>query len=199
MPTDRHGMSDTAAALYRQLDAAELASVARGSILGLEDVQQEARLICWTVAIGESDFDPTRGSVRQYVMGRLWGLKKRYALGISLDGEEENDAGTVALRWLQAGSPNAGIVQGETLDRIDPLEQLIAAEEELAADGRRETRVNRLVSALPPAERTWARLVLSGAPSEGIADLIGMTRRGGRYRFDRLLQHVIDVAGNKEK
>lgn len=194
MPTDRHRLSDTAASLYMQLDAGELISVARNSILGLEDVQQEARLICWTVAIGESDFDPTRGSVRQFVMGRLWGLKKRYALGVSLDSEEENDAGTVALRWLQVAGPDARVVQGETLDRIDPLEHLIAVEEELAAEGRRESRVNRLVSALPPAERTWARLVLSGAPSERIADLIGMTRRGGRYRFARVLAKAEELS-----
>ena len=199
MPTDRHCLSDTAASLFMQLDACELISVARNSILSVEDVQQEARLICWTVAIGESDFDPARGSVRQYVMGRLWGLKKRYTPSVSLDGTEDNDAGTVALRWLQVSGPDIQAGQGETLDRIDPLERLIAAEEELATDSRRESRISRLVSALPPAERTWARLVLSGAPSERIADLIGMTRRGGRYRFERLLQRVADVAGSEEE
>ncbi|MEJ2673873.1 MAG: hypothetical protein P8011_01560 [Acidihalobacter sp.] len=188
---DCQDRNTAAAQLYAQLDESELASVARKSILALDDIKQEARLICWSIGLGQSDFDPSQGSVRQYVMGRLWGLSKRYAPGISLDDNDGGDTGLVTLYWLEAGGHAA------TQDRAGhlacPLEQLLGEEEELEAEALRCERVTRLLSSLPPAERTWARLVLSGAPSSRISEMLGFTQRGGRYRLQRLMQRIEEV------
>lgn len=182
--------------LYGELDQRELASVAGKSILSVDDVRQEARLICWSVCCGTTDYDPAQGTLRQYVMGRLWGLAKRYAPGVSYDaGHSRSDSdgdGLVALHWLDRQ-------QVDTDDRahlVSPLETLINAEIESEAERTQSRRIESLLESLPPAERSLAKLILAGATTAEIADILGITHRAGRYRLERLHDRIADEIGN---
>ena len=70
--------------LYADLDQNDLRNVAGCCSLSIEDVRQEARLLCWSIASGQCDFDPAPGTPRQYVMGRLWGITLRYQVSVRL-------------------------------------------------------------------------------------------------------------------
>lgn len=63
--------------LYAVLSQCELRNVASRAHLSLADVRQEALLRCWQIASGRSEYRADCGSVRQYVMGQLWGLAAR--------------------------------------------------------------------------------------------------------------------------
>jgi hypothetical protein len=58
--------------LYELLSQPELSSVAKVTKTEIEDVRQDAKLLCWLIATGQSKHDPAKGGVRQYVMGHLW-------------------------------------------------------------------------------------------------------------------------------
>jgi len=63
--------------LYASLSQLELRNVAARARLSVADVRQEALLWCWQVASGRSDYDVRQGTVRRYIMARLWGLAAR--------------------------------------------------------------------------------------------------------------------------
>lgn len=45
-----------------------LQKLAQKTKMALEDVEQEARLLCWSVVVGKTSFDATRGSAIAYVI-----------------------------------------------------------------------------------------------------------------------------------
>lgn len=62
------------------------------SSLELDDIKQELYLLCMEVAEGRSKYTPELGSVHDFIMGRLWGLMKRWPQSISLDeGSDETN------------------------------------------------------------------------------------------------------------
>ncbi|MBU3640962.1 hypothetical protein [Polynucleobacter sp. Fuers-14] len=62
--------------LYQSLSQLDLSRVARKARTDIDDVRQEARLLCWSIASGTSSFCREKGSQKQYIMGCLWGLAK---------------------------------------------------------------------------------------------------------------------------
>ncbi len=48
-----------------------LRKLAQRTKLALEDVEQEARLLCWSVVVGKTTYDPSRGSAIAYVISYL--------------------------------------------------------------------------------------------------------------------------------
>ena len=73
-----------AQALYDELSRVAWKFVAN-SVLDVDDIQQELYLLCQEVAEGRSAYTPELGGVEQYIMGRLWGLVKRWPDSLSLD------------------------------------------------------------------------------------------------------------------
>jgi len=114
--------------LYTELSQHELRNVAARARLSLEDVRQEALLCCWQIAIGRSDYDSHRGSVRQYLMAKLWGFATREIElpTVPLSGTDEDDGdGVPRARWGDAhSSPSVldAIIGGE--DRRDEDQRL---------------------------------------------------------------------------
>jgi len=193
----------TANEFYQGLDQRELAAVAGSCSLSVEDVQQEARLLCLMIAAGRSDHDPAVGPVRQYVMGRLWGMTLRWQAPVLLghgeggDGEEPHSPGDApwerALFERSPYTPDPGAA--------DPLQVLLAREHEReyrAACGRALAKWVEM-ERLTAGERTFLDLIIAGAPVEEIAALYGLTPRAVRYRCDRLLEKLQDARGAARK
>lgn len=59
---------------YSLLSQQDLSRVARKARVEIEDVRQEAQLLCWSMATGQSTFNAAKGSPKQYLMGCLWGF-----------------------------------------------------------------------------------------------------------------------------
>ncbi len=183
---------------FRGLDERELAAVAGSCSLSAEDVQQEARLLCCLVAAGRSDHDPAVGSVRRYVMGRLWGLTLRWQAPVRLgggtesDGEEPQSPGDAPWEWaLLERSPYA-----PDPSSADPVRVLLAREEEQAyrATGERVLSALRRTARVTEGEGTFLELIVAGTPVEEIAELYGLTPRAVRYRCDRLIEKLRDAS-----
>ena len=184
----------TAEELYRTLDPRELAAVVASCSLGMEDVRQEAWLLCLAVASGQSDYRSALGSVRQYVMGRLWGLTMRWQVpllfGHGGDPEDEEFHAPGDAPWERAlveRSPYAADPEA-----ADPLQILVAREEENAYRAACALALARWVAArrLTEGDRTFLELILGGAPIDQIAGLYGLTPRAVRYRCERLEQKI---------
>lgn len=86
LPEPKHYFSE----LYASLCQDELRNVAVAMRVDIGDVRQEAQLLCWTIASGQSKFDDEKGSPRQYIMGSLWRDADReiWAGGIRMDAED---------------------------------------------------------------------------------------------------------------
>jgi len=186
--------AQTAAELYLTLDPRELAAVVASCSLGIEDVRQEAWLLCLAVASGQSGYRSALGSVRQYVMGQLWGLTLRWQVpllfGHGGDPEDEECQAPGDAPWeraLVARSPYAADPEA-----ADPLHMLVAREEEQAYQAACANALARWVAArrLTDGDRTFLQLILGGAPIDQIAVLYGLTPRAVRYRCERLEQKI---------
>jgi hypothetical protein len=164
--------------LYTGLSEDELRNVASRARLPIEDVRQEALLRCWQIASGQSDYQPARGTVRQYVMASLWGLATR-----------EIELPTVALQAAK-GDDGEAVARARQSDMarttLSVLDAIIAEEEQRALD-------RCLESAQQSARRaydglsTTAVLLDQGISSGRIASLIGVTPQAVRQRVAREL------------
>ena len=179
-------------AMYDALDQGELRAVAGICSLTIEDVRQEARLLCWTIASGQSDYDPDQGSIRQYVMGRLWGMALRWQCPVAL-----GDNGTDGGGRMEAGD---GVRDHALLERSpyhrnpeDPLEVLLAVEEDKACRTTSEERRQRLLAMLDQGERTFLEMLMV-LPNEQIARMYDLTERAVRYRRSRLAEKLFRLA-----
>ncbi len=193
------GAVERAQAHYAGLDPHELAAVAGSCALSLEDVQQEAWIWCWRIAAGRSDHDPAQGSVRQYVMGRLWGLARRWPVSVRLGGEEEEGGESRPPgdapweRALLEMSPFAPDPEAS-----DPITVLMAREQAQSCAVAIQRKLTDWLEAkqITEGERTFLELVLAGAPVEEIAMLYGLTPRAVRYRCDRLIERLDHGSGS---
>ena len=70
--------------LYDEL-AGEAWKLAGKSSLDVEDIRQELFLLCLEVAEGRSTYTPVIGGVHGYIMGRLWGLVRRWPCSCSIE------------------------------------------------------------------------------------------------------------------
>ncbi|MHB8550714.1 MAG: hypothetical protein ACYDB8_07060 [Acidiferrobacterales bacterium] len=204
------GEAQTAEELYRTLDPRELVAVVSSCSLGLEDVRQEAWLLCLAVASGQSAYRSTLGSVRQYVMGRLWGLTLRWQVPLRFGQGEDPEDGEVYApgdapweRALVERSPYAADPEA-----ADPLHVLEVREEEEAYRAALALALARWVGTrrLTEGDRTFLELILGGAPIDQIAALYGLTPRAVRYRCERLEQKIrearcadADLAADSER
>lgn len=182
--------SQPACACYRSLDPRELAAVAGSCSLSIEDVRQEAWLLCLRAVGGDSDYSARLGSVRQYIMGRLWGLALRWQvpvrLGYSEDPDREEpqvpgDAGwerTLIERSPYSADPEAA----------DPVRLLVAREQDQEYRAAQSQLLDRRAAShgLTEGDRTFVELILGGTPIDQIAALYGLTPRAVRYRCARL-------------
>lgn len=167
--------------LYLQLNQNDLARVAACCSLSVEDVRQEARLICLEIAADESDYDPAQGTVPQYVLGKLWGMTLRWQNPVLGSWEKEEDVGA-----------DDGLLLQQLIETVpwydsqanDPLQQLADTEEEEAGQVRRKA----ILDALEPGKRTFVGLLMQGLPLESVAEIYGMTPRAVRYRMSSLAE-----------
>lgn len=160
--------------LYAALSQPELHSVAARARLTVADVRQEALLWCWQVASGRSDYDARRGTVRQYVMAKLWGLAVRETeLPTVGSAEAYEDDCDIAHRLV-----------GTRYASESMLEEIIGREERQEAD-------RRVAATQRDSRRRYAGLssigVLmdEGISSVRIAALIGVTPQAVRQRVAR--------------
>ena len=157
--------------LYAALSQHELQNVAARARLSIEDVRQEALLRSWQIASGQSDYQPHRGSVRQYIMAKLWGLAARETelLTVTLDRTDDDGEGGPRARWANAQGASPSV-----------LDALIARDEQDDVDRRLEA-----------ARRAYAGvsstvvLMDQGISSGRIATLTGVTPQAVRQRVAR--------------
>lgn len=186
----------TGAELYQELDQSELVTVAGSCALYIADVRQEAWLLCLRVASGKSDYCAARGSVRQYVMGRLWGLTLRWKnlvlLRIEEDPEDEEGA-SADVAWEQMLSERSHYAPDP--EARDPLNMMLVREQEQEYVAACAQTLSQWVAArrLTEGDRTFVELVLGGAPIDEIAELYGLTPRAVRYRCERLANRFQEV------
>jgi hypothetical protein len=182
---------DDLEALYAGLDQDELRSVAGCCSLSIEDVRQEARLLCWCIVSAQCSYDPLLGSPRQYVMGRLWGMTLRYPVSVRLNGQvadaESQETETPWVRERLLASPH---VQ----EPVDPLLALITREEAAESESLSQSRKRQRLDRLNVRDRTFAELLLS-APIDRVAELYGITVRAARYRQEELLKQLDGEGG----
>jgi hypothetical protein len=171
--------------LYAGLDAGELRSVAACCSLSIEDVRQEAQLLCWCIASGQCDFDPAQGTPRQYIMGRLWGLTLRYQVSLSLTHSHDEESPEVESPWARELLLSSPHVQ----EPLDPLTELVAREDEREKEDQIKIRKQKLMAGLNARDRTFAEMLLA-APIDQVAALYGLTVRAARYRQVELLKQL---------
>lgn len=161
--------------LYAALSQHELRNVAARARLSVEDVRQEAWLCCWQIASGRSDYEAGRGSVRQYLMAKLWGLAAREIElpTVPWRGTDADDSDSPpCARWADAhASPSV-------LDAIIGREDRRDEDHRLEAP-RCEPRCRYVgVSSI-------AVLMDQGISSGRIASLTGVTPQAVRQRVAR--------------
>lgn len=118
-----------AIALFQSLDEEGLARVARSAKTDLEDVHQQALMICAEIAAGQSTFDPLLGTLEQFVFAKLWGFAERESLFRSDNSTEDEESG-------------AGNGLSATFDEdANPLSILLAREEAREAEQARGAAV----------------------------------------------------------
>ena len=165
--------------LYLQINQDDLTRVAACCSLSVEDVRQEARLICLEMAAGESDYDTAQGTVPQYVLGKLWGMTLRWQNPVLGIWEKEEDVGADEGLLLQQLMETVPWYDSQA---NDPLQQLTDFEEEEAGQAQRKA----ILDALEPGKRTFVGLIMQGLPLESVAEIYGMTPRAVRYRMSSL-------------
>lgn len=161
--------------LYAALSQPELHNVATRARLPVADVRQEALLWCWQVASGRSDYDVRQGTVRRYVMAKLWGLAARESeLPVASWMQGRNEAGDTLYRMCAAEARQ---------ESVSALDELIDREEREEADQRMETAqdLQRRYEGLS----TTSVLMDLGISSVRIAILIGVTPQAVRQRVAR--------------
>lgn len=162
--------------IYDGLSQPELRNVATRARLSVADVRQEALLWCWQIASGRSDYDVRRGTVRRYVMAKLWGLAARESelpMAGWMGTDEGDDEAVCRLRAIEARQATLSILD----DIIDREER-----EEIE---RRMDKTQREDRCRYAGLSTVGVLMDQGISSVRIALLIGVTPQAVRQRVAR--------------
>ena len=120
--------------LFQELQG-EAHKFSRCCTLSVEDIRQELYLMCIEVSGGKSSYNPILGTVREYIMGRLWGLIRRWRESSSLPDEVDGDAITPICLQVQS-------VEDQLIGRQDREDR------ETALNVRNKTRPNKLQTSL---------------------------------------------------
>ena len=162
-------------ALYAALSQSELRNVAARARLSIADVRQEALLWCWQVARRRCDYDAKQGTVRRYVMAKLWGLAARESeLPVALWREARAEVGDMPYQMRTAETRQA---------TSSVLDELIEREEREEVYQRVEMQcdLRRRYAGLS----TTSVLMEQGISSVRVALLIGVTPQAVRQRAAR--------------
>ena len=102
--------------LFSGLYQGYLRKLAQRTKMSLEDVEQEARLLCWSVVVGKSTFDPERGSAIAYVISYLdkWAANESCR---SYLGDDSKDQEVVEY-----------LIESAEAEGANPLEAMMAKE-----------------------------------------------------------------------
>ncbi|MDA8257915.1 MAG: hypothetical protein M0Z99_20205 [Betaproteobacteria bacterium] len=160
-------------ALFQSLDEEGLQRVASSARTDLEDVHQQALMICAEIAAGQSTFDPLVGTLEQFVFGKLWGFAEResqFRSDNSIEDEEQEGSHLSAARDEDA----------------NPLSILLAREE---AREDEQVRCAAVAAARRADPLTALELCLAaGAAGVQTAQAMGRHRATGwRKRRDAIL------------
>lgn len=160
--------------LYAALSQPELHNVATRARLSVADVRQEALLWCWQVADGRTDYDAREGTVRRYVMAKLWGLAARESeLPVAPWMQGSDEVGLHRMCAAEARQASASV-----------LDELIDREEREQAERRVESARCDLQLRYEGLSTTSV-LMDQGISSVRIALLIGLTPQAVRQRVAR--------------
>ena len=110
--------------IFQSIDQDGLQKVARSARIDIEDVRQQALMICAEIAAGQSTYVSTLGSIDQYIYGKLWGFASRESLFRS-ENLAEDDA------------PESYCLSTGISEDSDPLLILVTREEEREAEQKR--------------------------------------------------------------
>lgn len=152
--------------LYKLLSQKDLSRVARKARVDLEDVRQEAQLLCWSMATGQSSFNASKGTPRQYIMGCLWGLAEHEHFHAHQEATEATD---FLLDSLEDEGSN-------------PLEKLLEVEDVKA--GRHMPDTNLLTKNMALEEMLW----FSGLPFATISNFTGIGKTTLHKRITKKFQ-----------
>lgn len=161
--------------IYAALSEHELRNVAARARLTLEDIRQEAMLCCWQIASDRSDYDSNRGSVRQYIMAKLWGLAARETElpTVQGGGMDDNGEGAFIARWTDAEHVSPSVLD------------ILIGEEERQEVGRWLLAAQRTARRRYVGVSSTAVLMEHGISSGQIASLTGVTPQAVRQRVAR--------------
>ena len=153
----------TADELFQELQG-EAHKFSRCCTLSVEDIRQELYLMCIEVSGGGSSYSPILGTVREYIMGRLWGLIRRWRESSSLPDEVDGDAITPICLQVQS-------VEDQLIDRQDRED--------------RETALNVRNKTKPNEPQTSLNIVCNVLSRRDAAKFLGITREAVRQRVQR--------------
>ncbi len=149
--------------LFQELQG-EAHKFSRCCTLSVEDIRQELYLMCIEVSGGESSYNPILGTVREYIMGRLWGLIRRWRESSSLPDEVDGDAITPICLQVQS-------VEDQLIGRQDRED--------------RETVLNVRNKTKPNKPQTSLNIVCNVLSRRDAAKFLGITREAIRQRVQR--------------
>lgn len=152
--------------LYKLLSQKDLSRVARKARVDVDDVRQEARLLCWSMATGQSTFDESKGSPRQYIMGCLWGLAEHEHF-------HAHQAASEATDFLLDALEDEG---------SNPLEKLL--EKEAIKAGRHLPDTFQFTAKMSLEETLW----FSGIPFAAISEFTGIGKTTLHKRITKKFQ-----------
>ncbi|HQT81888.1 MAG: hypothetical protein B7Z60_00975 [Ferrovum sp. 37-45-19] len=170
--------------LFTSLNPSDFKRIERQCTLSLSDIEQEARLLCWQICGGHTNYDGKIGSFQSYIMGKLWGLARRYPhsyqsnLPHHLD--TENHDMNDHLDYL---------FQQHHDFTNDPLVQLIAEEDQNASEQRNFQQQKLMQLMLNDKEKNFLSLSLSLSIKE-LSELYLLTPRAIRYRQQNLIKKI---------
>lgn len=157
--------------LYKLLTQADLSRVARKARMDVEDVRQEARLLCWSMATGQSTYNDQKGAPKQYIMGCLWGLAEHEHFHAHQEASEATD---YLMETLEDEGSN-------------PLEKILAAEEIKA--GRHMPDASHFTPSMTLEEMLW----FSGMPYTSISEFTGVGKTTAFKRISKKFQAIKDL------
>jgi DNA-directed RNA polymerase specialized sigma24 family protein len=152
--------------LYKLLTQNDLARVARKARMDVEDVRQEARLLCWSMATGQSTYKEQKGTPKQYIMGCLWGLAEHEHFHAHQEATEATD-------YLMEALEDEG---------SNPLEKLLALEEIKA--GRHMPDATQFTFNMTLEETLW----FSGMSYAAISEFTGVGKTTAFKRISKKFQ-----------
>lgn len=139
--------------LFSGLYQGYLRKLAQRTKMSLEDVEQEARLLCWSVVVGKSTFDPERGSAIAYVISYLdkWAANESCQSYLVDDSKDQE-----VVEYL---------IESAEAEGANPLEAMMAKE--------LETRKSAVATAMRKKLSLEEALWFKGMPFRDISEVTG--------------------------